>query len=396
MALAAKIPPAVCVTPGAGHYFFGYYDKPQWNRTERLLAALRVDFMDRPPGPDDTAEVGIIDPSDGFRWHPVAKTSAWNWQQGCMLQWLDAFGDETLIFNDRRDGRFVSVILEVSTGRQRILPMPIYAVSPRGDSAISVNFARIHRLRPGYGYVGAADPWQDDPAPDEDGLYRLDLATGRWELIVTYRQVAQLDPWPDMTRSVHWFNHIQFSRTGERFCFLHRWRPPGTTAWKTRIISCDPHGGNLYLLPGSRKGLVSHYDWRDDRRILVWMHTDALGEGFHVLVDLTQCAELVGRECMTSDGHCSFSPDSDRRWILCDTYPRPTDHCRLLYLFDTAEGLRLDLGAFHSPPQLTGEIRCDLHPRWGRTTRTVTFDSAHEGRRGIYMLDVSQVTGVSA
>jgi hypothetical protein len=34
-------------------------------------------------------------------------------------------------------------------------------------------------------------------------------------------------------------------------------------------------------------------------------------------------------------------------------------------------------------------IRCDLHPRWGRDGRAVCIDSAHEGARQMYVLDVS-------
>jgi Tol biopolymer transport system component len=90
---------------------------------------------------------------------------------------------------------------------------------------------------------------------------------------------------------------------------------------------------------------------------------------------------------LTEDGHCSYSPD--RQWVLTDTYPDDR-HERTLLLYHPESGRRLDLGRFHSPPALEGECRCDLHPRWSRDGRRVCFDSAHEGTRQMYVLDVTQ------
>jgi len=40
---------------------------------------------------------------------------------------------------------------------------------------------------------------------------------------------------------------------------------------------------------------------------------------------------------------------------------------------------------------VTGEMRCDLHPRWSRQGTQVCFDSVHEGPRQMYVCDVSAV-----
>ena len=56
--------------------------------------------------------------------------------------------------------------------------------------------------------------------------------------------------------------------------------------------------------------------------------------------------------------------------------------------------MRIDLGSFDSPPEYTGELRCDLHPRSSRDGRLVTIDSTHGGDgRQIYLVDVSEVVG---
>ena len=54
----------------------------------------------------------------------------------------------------------------------------------------------------------------------------------------------------------------------------------------------------------------------------------------------------------------------------------------------------IDIGRFYVVPKITGEIRCDLHPRWSRDGRQICFDSVHEGTRQIYVMDVAPIVGL--
>ncbi|RKY58480.1 MAG: hypothetical protein DRP94_06185, partial [Candidatus Latescibacterota bacterium] len=63
---------------------------------------------------------------------------------------------------------------------------------------------------------------------------------------------------------------------------------------------------------------------------------------------------------------------------------------RHLLLFRPEDGKLLEVGKFFSPPELRGEIRCDLHPRWSRDGREVCIDSAHEGHRQMYVVEVGE------
>jgi Tol biopolymer transport system component len=38
-----------------------------------------------------------------------------------------------------------------------------------------------------------------------------------------------------------------------------------------------------------------------------------------------------------------------------------------------------------------GPARTDLHPRWSRDGKLITFDSIHEGERQIYLVDVGSL-----
>lgn len=376
--------PTQALTSGARHHFFGYYDKCPWDLTGRYLLALETGFMNRPPGPEDNAMVGMVDLARGEKWIPLAETCAWNWQQGAMLQWLPADPERLIIYNAREDGRFVSVVHDVGSGKARTLPLPVYAIGRDGRSALSVSFPRIHHCRPGYGYAGMPDPWAEDPAPEQDGIWWMDLRTGEHRLIISVASIAAMDPHPSMEGARHWFNHLQFNTDDSRFVFLHRWRKEGM--WTTRMFTARPDGSDLYCLADHE--MVSHFDWRDEAHILAWARQHGEGDFFYLFTDRSREKQVVGRGVLIFDGHCSYSPD--RQWILTDSYP-DLESKRSLILFWPADDLCVTLGRFYSPPELGGEIRCDLHPRWNRDGTQICFDSAHEGTRQLYVMDVRDI-----
>lgn len=376
---------ARAVTASTGHHFFGYYDKSPWDATGRWLLGLETSFMDRPPTADDVAVVGVIDTTNDDAWIPLAETRAWNWQQGCMLQWLDGGRDGKIIFNDRRDGRFVARIVDIHGGAQRAIERPVYGVNAQGTHAVSLNFSRLAHQRPGYGYAGVPDPWLTQRTPADDGLHLIDLATGQSKLILSIAHAAAWRPRRDFTGVVHRFNHVQFSPGGRRFACLHRWKHPSDEVGTTRLLTLDIEGRDLKCLADD--DLVSHYDWQDDEHVLAWARQHASGDHYYLFDQVDATARAIGTDVLSCDGHCSFSPD--RRWVLTDTYPDEA-HYRTLLLYHWASGKRVDIGRFLSPP-MNWEIRCDLHPRWSPDGRSVCIDSIHEGQRRMYILDVSEV-----
>src|SRR5690349_4584272 len=100
------------ITRGPKFHWFGYYDKWQFDPTDRYVLGMEVGFEHRSPTPEDTIRLGMIDLHDNDRWTDLGETKAWCWQQGCMLQWLPGSQDE-VIYNDRDGGQYVSRILNV-------------------------------------------------------------------------------------------------------------------------------------------------------------------------------------------------------------------------------------------------------------------------------------------
>ena len=379
-------PPARPVTAGPLFHWFGYYDKFPWSGDQRLMLAMEIDFMDRPLQTGDTIRVGLVDLQAGPEFHALDQTPAWCWQQGTMLQWLGTDPDRLIIYNSVQDGQYVSIVRDVHSGQTRTLPRPVYAVSRDGTQAVSNNFSRVARTRPGYGYLALPDPTEGIDHPDDDGIWHLDLLTGEHRLIISLDQVVGIGHQDSMDLGESWFNHLQFNADGSRFIFLHRWRRPDTGGHWTRMLTAAPDGSDICLL--NEFEMTSHFDWRGSDHLLAWARHRQIGDKYFLYRDRTPWLQVVGDDVFTCDGHCSYSPDL--RFILTDTYP-DAEEKRTLIIYDTATGSRADIGRFLSPKKYSGEIRCDLHPRWSRDGQQVCFDSIHEGPRQMYVIDVSEV-----
>ena len=383
------LPPVRALTRGPRHHWFGYYDKLEFDPTSRYVLGMSTAFENRSPQPDDVIRVGLIDTKDKDRWKALGESRAWCWQQGCMLQWLP--GSKTdVIWNDRDGDRFVSRILNVKTGRKRTLPMPVYAISPDARWAIAPDFRRLHHLRPGYGYAGIPDPHREVDTPRESGIWRMNLETGKVEMLFSVADIAGMDNRLDTAGAKHWFNHLLYSPDGTRFVFLHRWRGPKQgTSFATRMITCDANGGDRYAL--DPHGKTSHFIWRDPQHILAWAYHPSRGEKFYLYRDKSEHTEVVGPDVMTVNGHCTYLPGNE--WILNDTYP-DKERKQHPYLFRVKTGERIPLGHFDSPAQYTGEWRCDNHPRFSPDGRSVVIDSPHGGNgRQLYLIDISTIVG---
>lgn len=382
---AASRPAAVAVravTRGPKHHFFGYYDKCPWDQTGRYLLAMEVGFVGRQPEPGEPLTVGMVDLNDADRYIPFDETTAWSWQQGTMLQWLGLKANREVIYNSVADGRYVSIVRDVHSGTTRTLPRPIYAVSADGKQAVSLDFDRVNRLRPGYGYMALPEKHGDEPAPADGGIYAMDLPTGENRLIIPIAWAAGHRPDERFKDAHHWFNHLQFNPSGTRFIFLHRWSTG--KSWYTRMYTARPDGSDIRL--HADHGMVSHFDWRDDRTILAWAALGPQVNRFGLFDVDSDRVEVLGEGKLTQDAHCSYSPD--RKWLLMDSYPnRDGDQSLFLYHPETAR--RIDLGAFQLPAAFRHKPwRCDLHPRWSRDARQICIDSAHEPTRQVYVLEI--------
>lgn len=378
------------ITKGPAFHWFAYYDKFQFSPDDRFVLSNEVSFEHRSPAAEDEIRVGLVDLQENDRWTELGRSRAWNWQQGCMLQWVPG-SESTVIWNDRQEDRFVCHLLDVKTGARRTLPSPIYALSPDGKWAVAPDFRRLNDTRPGYGYAGIADPNRAVAAPDSVGIWRMDLETGKQDLIITLAQAAAIPYEPGFSPNAkHWFNHLLVSPDGSRFIFLHRWKGDGDRSFQTRLFTAKPDGTDLYVL--DPLGRTSHFVWRDPQHVFAWAYHPSHGDRFYLFRDKTREVEVVGKDKMPQNGHNTYVPGTNLEWVLNDTYP---DKQRLQhpYLYHIPTDRLVPLGHFFSPALYTGEWRCDTHPRSSRSGKLVCIDSPHHEGRQLHLIDIREALG---
>ena len=376
---------------GPKHHFFGYYGISSWNRSQKYHLALETDFHRRRPEVGDSAQVGLID-ARTREFTPFGETSAFNLQQGAMMHWIDAGFGEEFTFNDWEGNdlqgrRLVSRAINPLDGAVRTVQGAIAGVAPSGDTAIGLDFARMAHCRPVVGYANETDPDSLEPYPEDDGLFLLDLRSGESRLVLSIAEVIAASPAETPRGGLAWFNHVTFNTDGTRLLFFCRIKKENERGFYTSVWSVNPDGTELERQIGF-DFKSSHYSWRDPKRVMI--STEAAGGmGFVELTDRQPGFRRVGGDVLPEDGHNSFSPD--RRWVVCDTYPRGPERLQELFLYDVESGTRFDLGSFHSDAVFSGDIRCDLHPRWSPDGKTISIDSVHEGTRQIYLIDVADI-----
>ena len=74
-------------------------------------------------------------------------------------------------------------------GQKRFLDRPVANVSPLGDYALSINFGRMYDFRPGYGYAEFRDGFYWDKHSKEDGVFLIDLKTGKSKLVLSMDEI---------------------------------------------------------------------------------------------------------------------------------------------------------------------------------------------------------------
>ena len=398
--------PIRAITEGPKFHWFGYYDKMQFNKSNTKVLGMEVDFEMRSPTRDDVIKMGVIDLQNSDKWIEIGESRAWGWQQGCMLQWVPQ-SDSKVIWNDRRGNEFVSILKDLDTGEERIIPKSIYTLSPDGKSAVSTDFARIQNYRKGYGYPGGVDLYKHQNAPKDSGIYKIDLETADSELIISYYDISKIpNNGADLSEKWHYFNHLLISPDNERFIFLNRFRDAPIQddvltnpeaynkirgKYTTRMFTAGMKGDSIYLLDPS--GKTSHFIWRDPQHITAWTRPKGMPDGFYEFTDQKKEIRRVGEGVMSVNGHNTFLPDTNTEWILNDTYPQGAAREQIPYLYHEKSNKRIDLGRFHQPKEYNGEWRCDTHPRASNDGKMVCIDSTHGGNgRQIYLIDISSLS----
>lgn len=436
---------ATRLTEPPSHHFFGFHDVCAWNPAGDKVAALRVSAIDRPPTGSDVAEAGFVDETTG-NFSPLIETTAFNFPQGARQLWTPRGG---FWVNLQVDDQWGAARVAENGTRLQTIDQALYAISKDGAVGWGLNFARLNRLA-GYGYTGLADRTAREAAPDNDGIWEVDLASGSRRLLVSIREVAATAN-GQVGDGHHYLTHLVPSPSNHRLLFLHRyWLGDG--GLHHRLISMRHDGGDLRC---HAEGFLSHFDWADDQRVVIWGRAGARVDRLrrHPILQIPGVRPLariakrivkkasgnsqalrmyfleinlendVGRpfwpDILLADGHPMFCP-ANREWMIVDTYP-DANGVRPLMLLNTVKGTHVPIGRYpmlnarpdttrlqetlrHVDPRLVASVgaeelafwrsglHCDLHPRWKADGTAACFDSIHEGTRQMYRVDTGSIT----
>lgn len=356
------------------HTFFGYYDLSPFEPDGDRLLSCRV-RRDAPNGP---MEIGFYatDAAGEDRFTAVTSTATWCWQQGCRFAWAPQLGKGCVLYNALGPTRFEAVLFDLDSRREIArFPRPLYDLASSGRYGLSLNFARLQRLRPGYGYANLPDTTADEGAPAGDGLWLVDLQSGESRLLHSLAEIAETEPQKSMAGATHYFNHVSWNPSGSRFLFFHIWEHQGERR-KVRLLTSDAKGAVRVV---TNDELVSHYCWIDENRMLLYAEFERV-RGYYEVADL-EAGRRIPERCEAlplEDGHPTWCAAAGK--FLLDSLPDRLSERSLMTFRPGDERPRL-LGSFYSPVALTGEARCDLHPRWSRDGRQIAIDTAHDGFR---------------
>ena len=353
------------------HCYFGYYDKSPLDSKSQRVLFVRVPENAKE---GDVAEVCLYDMATKKQ-TVIGKTSAWNWQQACMEQWIN---DDVVSYNryNAEKKEYQAVLHSIATGEDKALGRAAYAYDKDFSKYLSLNFYRLDKFAKGYGY-----PYQVDSMDEtEDGIWEVDVETSEAKLILTLANVMAYNPhYSDGIQ--HYINHVTYCPDENYVMFIHRWQERGET-FTSRLLLYNKETGVITTILDN--GHVSHYCWKNEKELLIYATNREKQKGYMIVNIYTGETSMV-EGLPLEDGHPSCSADG--RWILTDTYPN-NGRKQYLFLFDTEIKELKVVDKLWSPFIYFNEFRCDLHPRWSKDNQYVVVDNTATGVRTLNIYKV--------
>lgn len=384
------------ITFGPRHHFFGYIGHVgtvPWNASGRYIVALRTEFQDRLPNPDDAAEIVLLDTENNYRSRVVERTLAWNPQQGTMLYWNPQAAETQFFFNDRdrATGKVFTVLFDTEKGvaGERIreyrfseTPFGNSGVAQQGGFFLGINYGRLARLRPVTGYVDAWDWTEGKAAPDDDGIFRVDLPTGDMRLLVSYAQLRdhlRKNMVPNIDRTHLFINHTLCNRDNDRILFFVRANFRSSLPKLDVCFTMNCEGGELTR----HEHMGGHPEWETGHTLI-----GALNDQ-QVLYN-TDRKEVTGQlgSFPQPGGDIALSPDA-KRFVNGHGVKDPGVSYYTI-LFRTERRL-IRTRAFSRGEWVRGPLRLDPAPCWNRSGTQILVPAIADDAKKTKQLFVIQL-----
>ena len=360
-----------CIGHEGIHSFFGYYDISPFDSHNNIIY-LEVDYK------KEDAKIMLYS-MESQEYKIVTSTKAWNTQQGSRLRWLPNT-EEWISFNDYKEGKYINRHINIKTLEEKVIPYPLYDISQNGKFGITLNFARLGVLRPGYGYTN----YHYIPSEDltKEDIKIVNLSTREVISTISYDRISKTMGEKVLDFSDYYINHLSFSPSGNKFLFFWLKDIPNSLP-KASLLVYDIEKDELYVLENELR--VSHYTWVDNETILCTAVSETEDKTFkcqYYMYKKDTEKVIVGKGCLQTDGHPSLY---NEQTILSDTYPDRYSY-QELFLYNIETNEKRQLVYSKSVPVRDSIYRTDLHPRFNLTKDVICYDANVDGFRKIFIL----------
>jgi hypothetical protein len=392
------------ITPYKKNHFFGYYDKSPLNYDKTYVISHEVESSGRRIKKTDSAKICITNLQKKTT-KEIDETYSWNYQQGAQLQWLSK---NKIIYNSFNKN-YCSKIYDIETSKvEGNLNFPIYSISSDKKIYSTVNYARLHKFREGYGYQ------QKDYEFDENLLKICSINNGEVFVEINISDFSHID---DMNTKCCWIDHILFSPKSYDFVFLLR-SQSGNSNLLSYLFFYDYEKKKIHNVINT--GMAGHGSWFDENNFVIWARQKQFTKKINkinnsVLKKIINLTRYFGvpdfiRKNLYGDNYISFNKKTlsiknlklnipfnlagghfsfinNDNLMISDTYHN-NDNESLLFSYDMNNHSLREFYKFKCIPSIKDKsYRCDLHPRI-ISTNEIIIDSTHEGFRGIYSVKV--------
>lgn len=399
-------------TTGEYDHSVGYHDIKPFNKlNDNIILMHRYPKNTIGPKSNLPIEIGLWDHKNNI-FNKISETTAWSWEQGSRLQWLDK---ENIIFNQITDGKLQSCKVNIKNPNDKKYYNPIYSI--KNSKFLSLNYNRIWKYWKNYGYY-INNQEKFEICPDNDGIFLNDFI-GNKKLILSIKDAVNLCGLQHIKKTF-FLVHPTFNPNGDKMVSILRFINDNGNLISYFILT------NLLNFKSEilARERVSHFEWIDNNKIVLWCRMNKksfeklrfnyftekyfisnlkkiinflnpslrqkLISTHYYVIDLENKFknQILDKENLIQDGHPQISTNC--KYLITDTYADAEGYQKLL-LYEFKKNKTYKLGKFKVDNEITkNRFKYDLHPRWNYKDNLISIDSSHDGSRQSYILNIEK------
>ena len=346
--------------------FCGYYDVSPFrpsNNSQIIVHANKQNNLFAPNCRNYT-DILLVDWRSKKIVKKIGSTSAWNWQQGSRLTWLD---DNRVVFNIYKDYNYRSKVVNVDTGESVEYSLPVQSVF-KDQYFVSIDYTVLSKYRRDYGYFNV----RPNPEQLSTSAIYLNKFDCNDHVQITNSDKTRAKLALSNKNKSFWFNHVCISPGGTKIIYLFRYIELDGELKHVLFLYDILQKSNTLLV---NRSIVSHYCWLNENEVLFWGKYGNL-TGYHKIDVTKNVFQIVN----IGDGHPVFIKDNI---VLTDTYPDEKMH-RKIYTLNVEKKVKYSsLYSISEKPYFNIECRCDMHPSVSNDNKLYQVDISPTGRRKV-------------